>query len=323
LGQLPGELGAVPLGRMRLAAGMRQAWLTLPGGVALSRQSFDAGLVRAAIQAGAEFLPDTHVTLAAGKPEAKVRNVNLRQDGQSRLAAARVLLAADGLGNKFLAGDRQFRIAAESDSRIGAGAVAATAPADYVSGTIFMACGVGGYVGLVRLEDGRLDIAAALDPAFVRQAGGLGEAATRIIRTAGLPPVPKLAELPWRGTPLLTRRAMRPACERAFALGDAAGYVEPFTGEGMAWALASGVAVVPLALRAARHWDPQLVRRWSMLHRHTVARRQRACHVVAALLRRPGLTRLLVGVLAYWPVLAAPLIRYLNYSRTTKRVTVS
>ena len=35
-----------------------------------------------------------------------------------------------------------------------------------------------------------------------------------------------------------------------FVLGDAAGYVEPFTGEGMAWAFAAAEAVVPLAIRA-------------------------------------------------------------------------
>jgi flavin-dependent dehydrogenase len=317
LGGLPGQLGAVPLSRMHLAASRRVASLTLPGGVSLSREAFDASLVQAAIQAGAAFLPRTQAVLAVAT--ARTRGVSLRQDGRSKLAAARVVLAADGLGGKFLAGDNAFKIAAEANSRIGAGVVAAAAPEEYGPGTIFMACGAGGYVGLVRLEDRRLDIAAALDPALVRDAAGLGQAAARLLNDAGLPPVPDLAGLPWRGTPLLTRRAVRPACTRAFAVGDAAGYVEPFTGEGMAWALASGVAIAPLALRAVQHWDLQLVQQWSTLYRYIVARRQRACRIVAALLRRPALTSILVGVLKYLPVLASPLVHYLNYSPTPRK----
>jgi flavin-dependent dehydrogenase len=40
-----------------------------------------------------------------------------------------------------------------------------------------------------------------------------------------------------------------------FVIGDAAGYVEPFTGEGMAWALAAADGLAPLAARAVGAWD--------------------------------------------------------------------
>ena len=136
-----------------------------------------------------------------------------------------------------------------------------------------MACGAGGYTGLVRLEDGRLDVAAAFDAAWVRAAGGPGRAAARLLREAGWPAPDRLEALPWRGTPALTRRPRRVAAERLFVVGDAAGYVEPFTGEGMAWALASGAAVAPLAARAVT-WRPELARRWADLHSRVVGRRQ-------------------------------------------------
>ena len=119
-------------------------------------------------------------------------------------------------------------------------------------------------------------------------------------------------ELPWRGTPPLTRQARQVAAERLFVVGDAAGYVEPFTGEGMAWALASGTAVAPIAARGAQQWRPQLIQQWTVAHRRAVTRRQTVCRAAAAVLRRPWLTRLTVRLLRQAPLLAAPVIGCLN-----------
>ena len=139
--------------------------------------------------------------------------------------------------------------------------------------------------------------------------GGVGGAVAALLAGIAWPTVPKLAELPWRGTPALTRRRLRLAGHRFFVLGDAAGYVEPFTGEGMAWALASAVAVAPLAAAAVRQWQPDLARRWQTLHRHLFEPRRRLCRLVTRCLRRPRLMHGLVGMLASAPFLAAPLVR--------------
>ncbi|HEV3261958.1 MAG TPA: FAD-dependent monooxygenase [Gemmataceae bacterium] len=308
---LPGRLGAIPLDSLRLAAGGRQACVALPGGVSLSRERLDAALVEAAVTAGAAFLPRTQARL--GRATAAARQVYLHQDGRSTAVSARLVLAADGLAGKLVAGEAA--VEAASASRIGAGVITEAVPDAYGTGTIFMGCGAGGYVGMVRLEDGRLDVAAAFDPVRAKRAGGIGKAAVAVLDAAGLPPVPGLADLPWRGTPLLTRRLMRPAAERVLVLGDAAGYVEPFTGEGIAWALASAAAVAPLAARDCRRWESSVASEWSLLYRQTVARRQVACRVVAGVLRRPVLTRTVVAVLARAPGLAVPLVRYLNTAR--------
>ncbi len=191
------------------------------------------------------------------------------------------------------------------------GVVAAKAPAFYTAGVIFMACGRCGYLGLVRLEDGRLDLAAAFDPGWLRTRGGPGHAAVKLLAEVGWPPVPELAELAWRGTPALTRRARRLAAERLFLLGDAAGYIEPFTGEGMAWALAAGRAVAPLAARAAERWHPGLAYEWGSVYRRLIGQRQLVCRGVAAVLRWPGLTRMIIHLLGRAPVLAAPVTHYL------------
>jgi flavin-dependent dehydrogenase len=216
------------------------------------------------------------------------------------------------LGGRACAAERSFQVFTEQASRIGAGTVTDDAPSFYEPGTIFLASGLGGYLGLVRLEDGQLDLAAALEPTRTRSSGGPGALTEAILREVGWPTIPGLADLAWRGTPPLTRRPSRLAENRLFVLGDAAGYVEPFTGEGMAWATASAVAVAPLAAEAARRWTPDLVGEWTRRYRQCIGRRQYICRWVAHGLRHPLLVRMVLNLLTRWPGLAAPLILRLN-----------
>jgi len=299
--------GAVPLQRVRLATDGRQAVLPLVGGVALSRSRFDAALVEAAVQAGARVIPETLAQLGPCQPHA--RQVRLRHRDQETTASASLVIAANGLGGNLLAAETPSQ--AKPGSRLGAGTILQEAPAAYEPGTVFMACGVGGYAGLVRLEDGRLDVAAALDPVYVAAAGGLGRAAEGILHQARLPTIPSLTESRWRGTPLLSRRLQTPSGRGVLAIGDAAGYVEPFTGEGIAWALASAAAVPSF-------WalpDGERGRAWNHWYRRQIARRQWLCRLVAAALRRPRLVRTAVTLLAHAPLFAAPALRYLQRSR--------
>jgi flavin-dependent dehydrogenase len=310
LGGLAGRCGAAPLTAVQLGARGATARLPLPRGAALSREAFDAALVEAALSAGSAFLPGTRAALDG--LDGGRRWLRLERGARAERAAARVVLAADGLGGNLLARAGVTAAPPDPGARIGAGATLDDGPAFYRPGVIYMACGAGGYVGLVRLEDGRLDLAAAFDGTEVRHAGGPGAAAARRLEEVGWPLPERLAERGWRGTAALTRRARRLAAERVFVVGDAAGYVEPFTGEGMAWALASGAAVAPLAARAIEGWRPGLARRWEALHRQTVGRRQGICRAAAAVLRLPWLTRWLIRLLGVAPVLAAPVVAALN-----------
>jgi flavin-dependent dehydrogenase len=307
LGDLPLTCGAVPLTALLLTAGRHSARLPLSG-VSLSREAFDAALVQAAVRAGASFLPGTHATLKEGSGP---RVLELAQKDGVVTVATRVLLAADGLGGGLLArvGGRSAPV---TGARMGAGIVLDDASAFYQPGTVYMACGREGYVGLVRLEDGRLDVAAALDVAAVRQAGGPGVVVSSILTATSWPPLPSLAEQPWKGTAALTRQMKQPGAEGAFAVGDAAGFVEPFTGEGMAWALAGGRAVVPLVVEAVAGWRPSLLRQWAAVHRRVVRNRQWACRSAAWLLRHPQGVGGLVRLLGWLPSLAAPMLQWLN-----------
>ena len=305
LGGLLSRLGAAPVRDLRLSVNGISAELPLPATVALSREAFDAALVRAAVAAGAGFLPE--VAASVGPTGDGSRTVILNTPVGRRSTCARVVLAADGLSG------RSAESQVEPGSRLGIGAVLpAEAGGDYPAGRLFMAVGRGGYVGLVRLEDGRLDVAAAADPDFVRGCGGPGPTASQIMKSSGFPFPSAWAEADWRGTPLLTRRAGVPAAERLLVVGDAAGYVEPFTGEGMAWALAAGRAVAPIADRGIREWDQRLITEWSAVHRRAVAGRQAVCRAAAFVLRRPGAAGLITALLARWPGLAGPVLRRLG-----------
>jgi len=307
---LPDQLGARPLHELLLVEGQRRVSIALPPGVALSREAFDTALIQQAIKAGANFLPQTTATLARG--EAHRHRLTLHRREQQIDVETRVVLVANGLGGGLVQDGPVARPKPVRRSRIGAGTMIDEVPRWYRGGTIFMICGSSGYVGLVQLEDGRLNVAAAFDLTFVRSARGPGPAAAKLIAQAGLPQVNGLSEGSWRGTPRLTQHSLRLAQERLFVIGDAAGYIEPFTGEGIAWALWCGVAVSPLALEAIRDWTPALSDRWDALYRQQVGRRQWACRLLAAMLRRVVLTRAAIEVLSRVPSLAAPMVQYVN-----------
>lgn len=296
LGDLPTRLGAVPLRSIQLCANGRRANLRWPGGVSLSREALDAELIREAVRAGAAFLPGTRATM--GEIAGEYRTVEL----EANALQTRVVLVADGL-NGQVAGD------AIEGSLIGAGTMLDEVPPWCEPGTVAMATASGGYVGAVIVEGGRLDVAAAFDAAFVRSRGGLGPAAMDVLRTAGLPDFEPIRDADWKGTPALTRTSRRIAGPRWFAIGDAAGYVEPFTGEGIGWAISSALAVAPLA---AQPWRDDLVEQWSRAHRRVVGRRQVACRAIAWALRRPALCSAAVRVLRFAPRLAAPVIGTLH-----------
>ncbi|MGZ3396914.1 MAG: NAD(P)/FAD-dependent oxidoreductase, partial [Isosphaeraceae bacterium] len=181
--------------------------------------------------------------------------------------------------------------------------------------------GRNGYVGLVRVEDDQLNVAAAFNKYHVKDSGSPGAAANRILLEAGLAPVPALDNAAWRGTASLTRQTRPIAGERFFVLGDAAGYIEPFTGEGMAWAMVSGQAIAPLVWRGIKCWEPSLSRTWVLLHRRLVTRRQYLCRALATLLHHPGLAHAAFELVARVPGVARLMIERVNASSALPRTS--
>jgi flavin-dependent dehydrogenase len=238
------------------------------------------------------------------------RSVDLDGPRGAARVTARLVVAADGLAGGLLtqASASSPRGTVATGSRVGLGGVVDAAPAEYAAGVIHMAVAAGGYVGLVRQEDGRLNVAAAIDAARLKAPGGPDAAIRAILAGAAFPELPAGAGVVWTGTPTLTRRPERPGAERLLAVGDAAGYVEPFTGEGIAWALAGAVALAPLAAEAAASWHPEHLERWSTARARQSARGERLCRVAAWTLRRPALARAALRAVAWLPGLAAPVV---------------
>ena len=113
----------------------------------------------------------------------------------------------------------------------------------------------------------------------------------------------------WHGTPPLTSRPVRVADERLFVIGDASGYVEPFSGEGMATALSTALAVVPLVVEAVHQWDPSLARRWEVTHHELVVDSQATCRQLAWILRHGWAAAAAIGICRAQPWVAGRFIR--------------
>jgi menaquinone-9 beta-reductase len=312
VGLLPAitSLAGVPLENMQIRDHSRTVRLPLPGGLAVSRMAFDAALVQAAIEAGAAFLPQTTAELAPmGAPDS--RPVILKSSDQAPVTVeARIVLAADGLGHPSLQRCGEFTSHVDERARIGLGATIPDGTPVCPPGTVLMAIGAGGYVGLVQTETGELNVAAAVDSAYLNESGGSAAAVQQILDDAQMSGVPPLSNAAWQGTMPLTRRTWPVAGERVFVLGDAAGYVEPFTGQGIAWALSSALAVIPLAQRGMTAWTPRLAVEWSEFHRRQIGRRQRWCRWLAGGLRSPIAVRSVLSLLSLVPALAEPLVRH-------------
>jgi len=305
-------LGGIRLAGLELRLAGRSTRLSLPGGLALSRERLDLALVDLAVASGAIFLPQT-VGLV-GPIQTGARRVTLVQIDRAVTvkAAARVVLVATGLGQVRFEGESPVKSWPTPRSWIGAGCMVDNFPDVYQQGTVFMTVGRSGYVGLVQVEDGRLNVAAAFNKHHVKESGSPGAVANGILLEAGCASVPALDDGTWRGTAALTRQTRPIAGDRFFVLGDAAGYIEPFTGEGMAWAMVSGQAIAPLAWRGIQRWEPSLARTWVLLHRRLVTRRQYLCRALATLLHHPGLAHTALELIARFPGIARLMIERVN-----------
>jgi flavin-dependent dehydrogenase len=296
--------------RLQLRHGPQRLELPLPTGMAIRRGPFDAALVQRAIEAGAAFLPRTTAQVAVERDCGDLRRVELRAAEHPPLVVrAKVVVAADGLGHPSLSRLSEFQSVPEAGGKIGIAAELNEAPNWLADGTIVMAIAPAGYVGMVATSDGRTNVAAAIRPDFVKSSGGAAEVVYDILRQAGSSTLPNAADVTWRGTPVLTRRSARLIHERVFVLGDAAGYVEPFTGEGMAWAIESALLAAPWILESMREWNRTKALGWDYALRQRIQRNQFICRATARLLRRPRAVRAALRVMRFFPGIVQPWVR--------------
>ncbi|QDV61473.1 Putative oxidoreductase [Crateriforma conspicua] len=316
--------GGIRLSHFDLRAGGKHVRLNLPGGLAVSRHRLDAALFDAARDAGAVTLSRVGASVLPRESDAAHRDVQLTVANTSSSTKAvvrgKTVLAADGLGHPSLRKLNEFTDSISANSRIGLGGILrddAAHPAfeHFKPGVIYMATGAQGYVGMVRVENGHLNFAAAVDRSGYRSASAPQTMLADIMQTAGYGPLP-IGDLQLTGTPELTRRINRVASDRVFVVGDAAGYVEPFTGEGMAWAFAGGLSVAPVIRQSLDDSASAGLAetRWQQHWNQQIASRQRWCRRLTWLLRRPRAIDVAMKTACVFPRLTSPIIQSMNAS---------
>jgi menaquinone-9 beta-reductase len=279
--------GAVPVDRMRLNCLGREARWKTPTMQAISRRCLDSLLVDGAMESGAVFCSETTAKVI-DDDAADYRCLRLTDsNGQSSVAKARAAIVADGLGHSALSEFPNMASQVASGSRLGLGAIVDDDSRSYLSGELTMAVGRMGYVGLTRVEHGKLNIAAAVDARALKSDGPLVTVET-ILRSCRLPIPEELKCVRWAGTLPLTRTSRMVAARRLFTIGDSASYVEPFTGEGMSWAIQDALQLSRL-LTAGEKTCEFMTAAWNRQWKEKLRSKQWVCRGLAALLRRPQL----------------------------------
>jgi menaquinone-9 beta-reductase len=270
----------VRLEHLRVFARGRSADLAIGPYAGVDRAALDSALLGAARGRGA---------LALDGVEARVEadgGVTL-SDGRDRVTLRPgVVVVADGVHGSSVRGRPAMAWRVDRSSPLGVGAVVDDRPAHARPEGVTMVCARWGYVGAAPLGGGRWALAAALDPRAVAALGPRG-AIGAILTESGLEPPEALARARLGGVSHLTRRRRRAADGRVLVVGDASGYVQPLTGEGMSWAISQAAEIGAFAAGVARGED--LGAAWDSRVRRVARGRRLLCRAVCSLASRPGL----------------------------------
>lgn len=312
LGRL-GALSAVerlrperPVG-MRLIVGQRGgqrggALVRYPDGdtirraLCLPRRDLDAALLAHAGQCGASVLEGHQVTAVEAGPDGST--VTARPidapPGQTRAFSARVVIGADGARS---AAARYLGVARRAvwPRRVGLiaryeGAAAASRLCEQGE----MHAGRGVYCGLAPLPGGRVNAGMVLESHAVAHAGGAEAAFAQ-----GLRQLPGAAESlaggrqigRLRGAAPLAHRVARPCGAGFLLVGDAAGFLDPFTGEGVFRAL-RGAELAAEVLLEALHLPTltgECLSHYAALRRAEFTTKEALCYLIQGFLAWPPL----------------------------------
>ena len=237
LGLDAAALGARPIARLRLISGARSVEAKLPRLAAgLSRRALDEALLQAARAAGAE--------LVRGRAARAAEGLRLRLNDGGEIEAEALFLATGKHELRGLARPLEGR-SEEPAAGLRAALAATPALAAPLAGTIELHLFDEGYAGLLLQEDGcanlclsvsRRRLAAAGSPAALVEE--LGREAPRLgDRIGGAAPEPweAVAGVPYGWS----ARTSEPGL---FRVGDQAAVIASLAGDGIAIALASGLA---------------------------------------------------------------------------------
>ncbi len=173
-----------------------------------------------------------------------------------------------------------------------------------LGGILHMLSGTHGYVGICITDGGVIDVAAAIDPAVVQGKLGIPEVLRQILLECELEVNESFLQTQWQTTPALTRVSPQVAVDRLFLVGDALGYIEPFTGEGMAWGFENAEALAPILRDAVKTGGySQASKLWEQHVKLQRASRQQVCKWVARQSRKRWKSQWVLRFLDWFPSL--------------------
>jgi geranylgeranyl reductase family protein len=280
------------------AGGQRPAW-------GLDRERFDAALAAHAVASGAHLLERTalHDVHWRGGQDAKggrVTGAVLRTAGGRQTVRCRWLIGADGA---------RSRTAQRLNVELGAlgrpqrlGLVAHYSGVAELADHGEMHVGRGYYIGLAPLAGGRLNVGMALPLDGDRQSAEERFGAA----IASLPAVGERLRgsrrvTPIRGASPIAHRVRSPAGRGWMLVGDAAGFIDPFTGEGIYRALRSARAAAE-ALQAGL--DDGAAGRYRAARQQAFAAKDALTWTIQGMLAAPPLMGYALRRLAARPALA-------------------
>ncbi len=317
------QAGAVPITSLHLKIDKTSVVWNIPTLLSVRRSTLDSELVRAAIESGAFFLDGVSGLVVARTDEQtskeRCRQVILHNtsDPKGRRVSvhANCVLVADGLTRSSLRLESGWTSTVQPSSRIGVQRMVSTnqfcsanSQGSFPANQLQMIVSKDGYVGISHTDGDLVDVAGAIDPKSIAKRGSIAKIVCGIIGDdkdgplfAFKKPASKIDSFledisddmsqdpseDWLATPALTRSSTRVASDRVFLLGDSIGYIEPFTGEGMSWALASAEAVMPLVSRSiGSPWHEGLSHEWTSWVDSQRRQKQITCWWISRQLRR-------------------------------------
>lgn len=325
--------GAVEIETLRIRQGKREHRWTIPTMLSMRRSTLDTILVKKAIADGAHYLDQTFASIDSSeqglatdvrmqlRPRRTADNTpasRLNEENEPYELRVGVAIVAAGLTRSPLTQRGAWPATIEPHSRIGVQALIPAAVLDDGESSwheiiasasqqeLRMLVGTEGYLGISRADGEFYDFAAALDPAAVTRHRSVAAAIDALLDECGLPPIRAITPERWKSTPHLTRRSWPVAKDRVFLIGDSMGYVEPFTGEGMSWAMAGAKWLSDQLDHPAVHEVEAAWNQWAGIQRR---HHQSVCQWVASQIRYPIRTAWVLTGLDWIPPVRNLLLR--------------
>jgi flavin-dependent dehydrogenase len=306
--------GPKPLRGMRLTSPDGTSFVGEYGGArepgfALRRFDLDLALLETVRGRGIDVAEDTRaidVRVEGGV----VTGLSLsRGSGPGTVCGARLVVAADGRGSLVarrlgLLREhprlRKFAVRGHFEDVLGLG--------DYGE----MHVGGGGYCGIAPLSRTAANVAFVLDRREMAKAGGDVLAFYRDTLRRWPRIAERLAGARLLGTPRaigpLALEARGVSAPGALLVGDAAGFYDPFTGEGVTLALRSAEMAADVGSRALRRGPPHDLREYDRLRRAATRHKFRLNHLLQFVVEWPGLSNAVAARLARRQDLADQLV---------------